>query len=276
MLSNTELKKLHEIELEILDEVDRFCNKNNIKYCLCGGTLLGAIRHKGFIPWDDDIDIIMFRDDYDKFIKEYSKIEGGKYFVQAYEVDNDFWHMFAKVRKRNTLFDEKRFEHLDVNKEISIDIFPIDNVPDTGYNTIKYRANMIKIFNSAVMLKLKMKKLNECNFKILTWFCSLLPVSFLNKKSYGWITKDKNLDSKYCVSYCSAYSIRREYVPKERFLPFKEAEFEGKKYPIPNHYKDYLISLYGNDYMKLPPKEKRITHNVVRVSFNVSGDKNEK
>lgn len=276
MLSNAELKKLHEVEVEILDEVDSFCKKNNIKYCLCGGTLLGAIRHKGFIPWDDDIDIIMFREDYDKFIKEYSKIKDGKYFVQSYETDNNFWQMFAKVRKKNTLFNEKRFEHLDVNKEISIDIFPVDNAPDTGYDTIKYRANMIKVFNSAVMLKLKMKKLNECNFKVLTWCLSFFPIKFLNKKLYKWITKDKDLDSKYCVSYCSTYSIRREYVLKEQFFPFGEALFEGKKYPIPNHYKEYLTSLYGDDYMKLPPKEKRVNHNVVDVSFDVSGDKDEK
>ena len=84
MLSNKELKQLHKVELEILDEIDSFCKKHNIEYFLCGGSLLGAVRHKGFIPWDDDLDIGMFREDYDKFISEYSKVKDSKYYIHSY------------------------------------------------------------------------------------------------------------------------------------------------------------------------------------------------
>lgn len=275
MLSNKELKELHKVELEILDEIDKFCKKHKIKYFLVGGTLLGAVRHKGFIPWDDDLDIAMFREDYDKFILKYSEEKNDKYYVQSYETDKNYWNNFAKVRKRNTLFEEKRFVNLEVNKEIFVDIFPIDVAPSGGYAKIKIRSNIIKLLNSALLLKRKIKKIEECNFKLLTRFLAIFSTKFLAITQHKLMTKDKNLNSGYRVEYCSAYAIKKEYVKEKDFFPLLEMEFEGKKYPVPHHYKEYLSKIYG-DYMKLPPKEKRVTHNVVKVSFNVSGDKSEK
>ena len=122
------------------------------------------------------------------------------------------------------------------------------------------------------MVKRRMKKLKECNFKVVTLLAMCIPNKCLNSLQYKLMTKDKNVDSDYCVSYCSAYAIRKEYVPKTNYFPLKEATFEGKKYPIPKEFETYLTNLYG-DYMKLPPKEKRVTHGVLRVLFDVSSDK---
>lgn len=126
-MNNEILKKLHMTEISILQEVVRVCEKNQLTYYLIGGTLLGAIRHKGFIPWDDDLDIAMPREDFDKFldISKYELREG--YWVHFIDSDPNYWLPFAKVKKRGTIFDEVNSKNIESDKGIFIDIFPLDN-----------------------------------------------------------------------------------------------------------------------------------------------------
>ena len=114
-------------ELDILLEIDSFCKKNNLRYFLAYGTLIGAIRHKGFIPWDDDIDIGMMRKDYDLFIKYASEELDSKYYLDCYETNKNCYLPFAKVRKNNTIFDEEENHHLNNHKGIYVDVIPIEN-----------------------------------------------------------------------------------------------------------------------------------------------------
>ena len=110
MTKNEELRKVQLTELETLKKIDEVCKKNKINYFLIGGTLLGAARHKGFIPWDDDIDLMMFREDYDKFIKEFSKNNNGEYFIQSYETENIEDENFSSdaISSENQLYEEKK------------------------------------------------------------------------------------------------------------------------------------------------------------------------
>ena len=124
------LKKLHTVQLEMLDAFTEICNKYHFHYSLAGGTMLGAIRHKGFIPWDDDIDVLMLRKEYEEFLKVAQKELGDKYYLDHFEINSDYHLQFAKIKKNGTIFDEAGIHHLDNHKGIFIDIFPTDNVYD--------------------------------------------------------------------------------------------------------------------------------------------------
>lgn len=122
------MEKLRIIEVDILDEVVRICNKYDINYYLAYGTLIGAVRHKGFIPWDDDIDIWMFREDYDRFAKIAEKELSEKYYYQDWHKEKEYPYNFAKVRLNDTVVLQKPITKLNIHHGIYIDIFPLDNI----------------------------------------------------------------------------------------------------------------------------------------------------
>ena len=124
------LRRLQLTQLEILEYVDSFCKDNNIKYSLYAGTLLGAVRHQGFIPWDDDLDICMPRNEYDKFIRLWNDNEHEKYFLQNKENTPTFTQSFTKIRKKNTNFLQEDDLGMDYHTGIFIDVFPVDRIPN--------------------------------------------------------------------------------------------------------------------------------------------------
>ena len=125
------LRQLQMTELEMLIEVDRICRKYDIRYSLDGGTLLGAIRHNGFIPWDDDADVVMLRSEYDKFYKACLKeLDTEKFFLQEYRTDSQYRWGYSKMRRNGTVFLREGQEHVKCNQSVFIDIFIYDNVPD--------------------------------------------------------------------------------------------------------------------------------------------------
>lgn len=145
-LSSNELKAIHSLELEALTVIDQICRKHAIKYTLVGGSLLGAIRHNGFIPWDDDVDIAMLRDDLEKF-KLICKTElPSKYFYQDMNTDPEYLYLFDKIRINNTLFKESYLAECNINHGVFIDIFPVDNVSDK-------KSEDKKQFNSFILLR---------------------------------------------------------------------------------------------------------------------------
>ena len=271
-MEDKDLKMLHEYQMIIMDEFVKFCNDNNIDYFLLGGSTLGAVRHNGFIPWDDDMDVGLMRSDYEKFINNY--IDNDKFYLQAIERDSNYWNMYAKLRMKNTLMEESRLKDLDVPKEIFIDIVPIDNAPSGGYNKIKVKSNLVMILKKSLLVKFKVAKLSECNFKFITGICSLLPKGFIYKLCKKIMLSYKDDKSLYTVVYLSEYAIKKGYVLRSVYLPAKECKFEDRMYKIPNDSDYYLKMLYG-DYMTLPKEEDRVTHEIVRLSFNTKEDKND-
>ena len=131
IVTNEELKMIQKIDLEMLVEVDRICRKYRIRYSLDGGTLLGAVRHKGFIPWDDDVDVIMLRKEYRKFQKACRKeLDQSRFFLQDYQTDPEYRWGYAKIRRKNTEYIRLGQEYLKQKGGVCIDIFVVDNVPD--------------------------------------------------------------------------------------------------------------------------------------------------
>ena len=264
------LRKVHEVELEILEEFKRVCKKNKLRYFLVGGTCLGMIRHKGFIPWDDDIDVGMPRSDYDKFLKIAKDELDSKYFVDSMENNKNYLLPFAKIMKKNTLFIESVRNNVDGNNGIFIDIFPFENVKKGGLG-YKIRFAISYALVDTLFYKSKLRKLKNTMFKPLTVIFSFLTKKRLKKILHFVVTKCKDDNSKYISVIGTGYGYRKELMKREDILPTKEVLFENRKVSGMANPNAYLKSLYG-DYMKLPPKEKRINHMPEKIIFDVANE----
>ncbi len=265
---NEQLEKVHEVEIEILDKIKEICEKNNIKYFLDFGSLLGAVRHKGFIPWDDDIDIGMLRDDYEKFIDLCinKKALGDKYFLHCSKSDKNYFIPFIKVKKNNTTFAEKTIENINTHKGIFIDIFPYDNVPKQSSKLQKIQAILVKSMHDASYVKSKIYKLSSVRRKIFVII--FLPYSFrtLNKmytKVSKWFNKKQ---TEYITNFLGEHSIEEDTFLKSKIFPLEKIKFEGKQYYSVKDKDYYLSKLYG-DYMTLPKKKDRKCHMPTYISF---------
>ena len=257
------LEELKKIQIEILNDFVSFCDKNGLNYWLDNGTLLGAIRHKGYIPWDDDIDVGMLRDDYDKALRLYNE-SSSRYKLYSYENNKDFLYPCGKVLDTKTVLYEpdERGNKLSVN----IDVFVYDICPDDTNTTNKMFKKRMRY------LKLQSAKINQNyvgkKFKFLRRFLHFFLNSFFPKGYF--INKIVNISRTYinsnykCVGNFMSYS--NVVAPIDIFDSFIDVAFEGKKYKAPIGYDRWLTLFYG-DYMKLPPIEKRKSHHTFKAYF---------
>lgn len=258
------IEELKKVQLNLLDHVSDFCKKNRIRYWLDAGTLLGAIRHKGYIPWDDDIDIGMLRTDYDRFVKKFNKYNK-KYQCYCIENNEKFCYPYAKVLDKSTVLYEpdRNGKKLCVN----LDVFVYDNAPDDE----KMRKRMFDIRDFYYTLNILRTYHHEPNGKwyrklaiyIFRFFLLLFPRSFFCKKT---IQNSKRFEGRETRCVGNFTSISRVVCGKEVFDSFIEVEFEGKRYPAPSGYDEWLKAFYG-DYMVLPSEEKRVSHHVFEAYY---------
>lgn len=248
-------KEFRQIECAILKEVADFCEINGITYFLAYGTLIGAIRHNGFIPWDDDIDIAMPRPDYDKFIRLFN-CDNIHLKVIEMSLDNDYSVPFAKVYDDRTWIDEIHYKPEKYG--VFIDIFPLDGIANS--TQIKIAQILVKFLNTkkANFKKRKITKniINTIGKIILAPFPIRTLQSILDKNSrkYAFGSTPK------AGLIATGYGIR-EAVDTSIFNKTLFHEFEGREYRIPIGFDQWLKNIYGN-YMELPPLEKRVSvHN---------------
>ena len=238
--------KLHEISLDeakkimldILIDFDRICKQHNLTYWLDYGTMLGAIRHNGFIPYDDDIDIAMPRDDYNKFLKIYYKELPHHLFLQTKKNDPAFPQYYTKIRNTKTIFIEHEEEGREVgyNQGIFIDIFPVNFINSRiafAYRILGFLGKFMK--NNRPYIK-------YLNADIYKYHIFLL--NKLHNQKGDLLTKGPEVDDKTV------------FFEKKDFFPLKEIEFEKYKFPVPHNHDKYLTKLYG-DYMTMLPVEER-------------------
>lgn len=254
-------KGIQDISLEMLKEFIQICNKHNLRYFLLGGTCLGAVRHKGFIPWDDDIDVGMPRNDYNKFCEIAQKELKDGLFFQNSKTDKNYPMNFAKIRNSNTTFIETSISKIKVNHGVYLDIFPLD-----GYSNAKKDKFLNRIYNLRVgciykanTFKAFIKKLA----KIILSFPFAVSYKKARDKRDALIQKYNFDESDLVTNYCGAWGDK-EIVPRDYFSNGIEGEFEGLKVTLPEKYDLYLKHVYG-DYMQLPPEEKRVTHHYTTV-----------
>jgi len=272
------IEDVQKVQLEILIEFDRICRKNNIEYQLFAGTLLGAIRHKGFIPWDDDIDVCLLRSDYEKFI-ECCKIDlKSNYFLQYYDSDEKAILQFAKIRKNNTIFTNMTYQDTGMHNGIYIDVFPLDNVkPDSFKGNLQPKLfNLSYIISSSRMKNRAIHAKNRVNRTIRLMFYYILkivPKKSIDKLIQKTLCMFENENTEYVNHLTNGVSKQRleKYLRKKNtFYNIEYAEFEGHMFPIPENYHDVLTRNFGN-YMKLPPEEKRYTHHgIIEVNFDTT------
>ena len=256
-LNDDELKKLHQDLLPILLELDRICKKHNIRYFLSSGTLLGAVRHKGFIPWDDDIDVEMMRKDYNKFC-EVCKLELNheKFFLQTQTNDKNYNWVYGKLRLKNTEYIRSGQEHLNQKTGIFIDIFPIDNT--TNKKISQYIINRgCEVCRSILWSNVGVKTSNGLLEKLKYRLLSKIPRKIaINTFEYLARFYD-DMDTKYKVFYNLKLKNRKCYIYEAKWYEDQlNVDFEKYKFPIPIGYK-HILKMYYGDYMKLPEKDKR-------------------
>lgn len=255
-------------ELNILKNTVKYLEKNNLEYYLAGGTLLGAVRHKGFIPWDDDIDICMPRNDYDKLIELCKENElGEEYELISFEMGNLIFP-FAKIVNKNIFIKAKSLE--DIN--LYIDVFPIDGYPEK-YSKVIFQQRILNILKGILYLKstslknIKNEKKSISNriLKILLKpIAEMIPTKWTSKIMIKMCKKYKYEECKYVGNRIWGYGLS-EMLQKDKYASDKiNIEFEDEEFKAPAGYDLYLKSIYG-DYMKLPPKDKRVTHGIQAV-----------
>lgn len=260
-ISKDTLKKLHESLKVILDEVDRICRKNDIAYFLDSGTALGAVRHGGFIPWDDDIDIGMMREDYERFIAVASKELGDRFYLQTHEDDPYYYKFHAKVRLNHTFFPESDSIHMK-HRGIFIDVFPFDYVPADDDKALEMIARSRELVRPVMMTRPAYQPKGMKNLMMSKGY-KIHSNEYYRERYAQFITQYRDEPTGYvaCFSYHMLNKLRtKKLVFKESdMVPVKPVSFEDRTYMIMNDPDAYLRIMYG-EYMQLPPEEKRVCH----------------
>lgn len=257
------VEEFKQIQIDILLAVDKFCNEHNIKYSLACGTLLGAIRHKGFIPWDDDIDIYLLREDYNKLVTAFPSLLDGKYALNSLE-RNPLWNRpYAKAFDTRTIEVEAVKSNIP-NMGVGIDVFPIDDVPDDEAEWEKFDKRRRFLQNCYTLKTLAWRKERSLSKNLFASCASLLlsPWSFrklaeiIDRYCQKHNGKGYNSIFECCLGRICRHSFKKQDMEQVVDIPFEQYTFKAM-----TGYDDYLTSTYG-DYMQLPPKEKQVSHHV--------------
>ena len=252
------VRQLQKIELSILDDIDRVCRKHRIPYYLGEGTLLGAIRHKGFIPWDDDMDLLMLREDYEQFLEIAQTELGDTYEVQHPTTVEGYWSPFIKVRLLdNSRFAQEHIAHLTDHNGPYVDIFPVDNVPQAWGFGQRMQSLVVRVMRGSLTSKLKCRRKKTKH----EWACNIIG-KVLPIRAIHWIIDHafrfyNAEDNGYAVNLASYHKHQKQTVPMDWYGKPRYVPFEGRMSPIPAQAEKLLKRIYG-DYMTLPPEHKRV------------------
>ena len=266
----TKRDQLRKAQLYITNEIKRVCDSHNIHYFLDCGTLIGAVRHKGFIPWDDDVDLGMLREDYEEFLAVAPKEFGEDFFIDNYDTNPDYALVFSKVRLKGTKYIEAKGNADAKHNEIFVDIFPYYEISDNERQR-KIEGLRMGILAQAIMSKSGYKVWMGDGFKKRLKFIPTDIIGALSTKDHLY-RKINNLYNKHkdarCVCIQDGYkkSYLHWYIPKEYLTEFVEVDFEGYRFPIPKHYHEYLTIAYG-DYMTIPPAAEQTTHMIQELDI---------
>ena len=273
-----DLKEIKSVELEILQVIIEVLRNNHITYYLSYGSCLGAIRHKGFIPWDDDIDISLLRSDYEKARDCFlNQLPEGYIYVDN-RIEKDYPYNFGKVRKKNTAFVHGGDSHLNIHHGIYVDIFPLDNANLREKDTLKRmrKINRLrKIVDLTSMDYYKYNKLRPIWQLPIIAFSHLMFSSSNAKNRIDELLQQVNSDTGKVCCFLSPYGCKDLY-NNEIFGSGTIVCFEGIHVVVPEKYDEYLKQLYG-DYLKLPPEDKRESHHdAIFVSTSCEYQSNER
>lgn len=261
-MSQKKLRQLQLLENDILIKVVEICKKYGLQYYLSSGTLLGAVRHQGFIPWDDDIDIEIPIDDFRQFLKVAQSELGDEYFLQTYVTDPNYHFAYAQVRKNNTTFLDPYNYYYKIHHGVSIDVFPMVPVNDGIRLFLKQKwisaSNFVQIQEKINTHKDEFQRLLGPVGMWVMKMSEKIPMSGRQKIHKMMLDVVFNAKEEKCKYYTNVWGNITRIIPKEAYdgKPSK-VPFEGHMYDAPHDYDCYLKIAYGN-YMELPPEEERI------------------
>ena len=260
------LRKVQLVQLEIAEDIKRVCRENGISYYLTAGSCLGAVRHQGFIPWDDDLDIGMLREDYEKFCKIAPEKLGEKYSFHNWYNEPHHAIPFSKVRKKGTIYQEAKAAEGGANG-IYVDVIVYDNVPSQNV-----KLHLLKLYLLQRLLLMKCGYLpwrdnGKTNWKQRLFYIPFQVLAlFSNRealaKKFDQIAKTVDGSSGKVYTQLGErnfYSFKREWLAETTEIPFEKELFS-----VPKMYHEYLTSAYGN-YMQLPPEDQRENRHQIQV-----------
>ncbi len=259
------LQDLKDIEFDLLKRFHTFCMEHDITYFLAYGTLLGAIRYKGFIPWDDDVDVLVPREDYNKLLTLFEDSE--QYRLFAFERNPKFDFPFAKLCDMSTYKEEFNVKNT-LKLGVDIDIFPLDHWDDdldkakqeaTRISKLMSQLRLLKLTKSTIVNPLKRLVMNGVRV-----FYQMLGSKHFLEKIFKESIKEEQNNSRYVGAKTWCVYGERGIIPAEAFAQAIDIEFEGEVFPAPVGYDTYLTCLYG-DYLPEPPKEKQKTHHTFKA-----------
>jgi lipopolysaccharide cholinephosphotransferase len=270
-LKGENLKRLQAVELEMLTEIDRICRKNHIEYTLDGGTLLGAIRHQGFIPWDDDADVAMTRAEYQKFARACAKdLDRSRFFLQDHTTDPEYRWGYAKMRRKGTLLIPEGQEDTRWNNGIFLDIFIYDNVPDS-FLSRQFFTFQCFLIRKGMYSPIGLKN-SKGPVKGFYYILSRFPRDHWYRRieTLAGKTNRKTTELSRHMTYPYFRKTCKYGLPRECYDSFCDHVFEGHSFRIMERYDEYLKALYGN-YMEIPPADKRKFYPVKEIVFGDAG-----
>lgn len=285
-LQGEEFNKFRNILLEIGDDIVKVCNKYGLKYCLAYGSTLGAVRHKGYIPWDDDLDFFMPRKDYMKFMKVMQRDMGEKYYIRSVSKGDDIAAPTCHIRMKGTKYINYGDMVLTSNEPdkmrgIYIDVAPLDNASDNSFFRLirGYRCLFILFAQSCVNVKesvdylrklkvsISYEEMKQLRAKIMLGKLFSFKSSVQWAKKYDRITSGvRNNDSEYVTCYTGYKKINKSVFKRKDIFPAKVGTFEGRSWNIPNDSDTFLKQVYG-DYMTPPPEGQHKIHPVFEIDF---------
>lgn len=283
-LSGNTLEMLQNVELDMLRDFIEVAERNSVNYSLSGGSVLGAVRHKGFIPWDDDIDINMPRKDFEHFKRIFEKELGGDYELYAPELGRNYGLAMSQIKKKGTVY--RSFNELSQKESgICVDIFIMESVPDNRIaRTIHgvfclafgYMLSCRKTYEDISFLKEYLKEnrelkkvfMKKARIGRLFFFLSLNQVSWLTWRCYSWCGND---DSEYITIPSGRKHYFGELGKRTEMCRMKKTQFESIMVNIPEGAEGYMERLYGKNYMEIPPEEKREKHPIMELDFGEGG-----
>jgi lipopolysaccharide cholinephosphotransferase len=266
-----QINKIQQIELRNLVVIKEVCSKLGIEFFLYGGSLIGAVRHNGFIPWDDDLDIAMFRKDYEKFISEAPKYISDEYDLQTPYNTPKSPYPYTKLRLKGTKYVEYGYHKLNIEQGLYVDIYPIDNLPDNDelyHKQFKQYQRLVKLYawrqcpylsDETSSLKTKIKRvLKFCVSTLL----KIVPQKYLMNQIDNVATRYNGVHTERKGNLNFPRPVNFFY----NILPYERGEFNGISVNLPSGWDQHLTLRYGN-YKEFPPEEKRVGHKPYLLDF---------
>ncbi len=268
-ISAEQMEQIHRCGQELMDALAQICQENGLRYYVIAGTLLGAVRHNGPIPWDDDVDVCMPREDCER-LKQImlGRTDDGPYHIVCSETDPNFSIFILRLMKRGTVYLSQIVMDRDAKyKELWLDIFPLDNAPDKQGIGYRLHGAAVRFMKKCVANK-GLRSVANRGPKGKVMHVVLLPFSLetLRKWTDKLIQRWADRDTNYFVSWGSHYHFLKQTMPKAWYEPATQVLYNGKYYRAPGQWDKVLTQLYG-DYMTPPPKEERTGHGAFEVKF---------